>query len=336
MSHRSDMATRLTELPFMLADRPYTQKELVDHFGVDRKTIKSTIDALTKPHKITEKREGRHVYYYSIGGYKRPLFTPAELAALLLAQEAIGSTGLTAISSPFARHAESLLRKVRDALPPSLSEKLDALAAVYGSATAPAKDFAPHAEKIDRLTDAAVARRRVVMRYHSLTSGKVNERKFDPYAVYFDPDGATIKVIGHDHEHERISTFSVDRIRRIRETGERFQRPPGWDLRDYLARYCFNGIHDEPIRVRLRAHGVTASVFAERTFHRSQREIERDPPGAERPESITIEMEVARGRGLVRFILSWAPEVEVISPAELRCDVADAHRKAQARCEGEE
>jgi predicted DNA-binding transcriptional regulator YafY len=126
MSHRSDMATRLTELPFMLADRPYTQKELVDHFGVDRKTIKSAIDALTDPYKITEKREGRHVYYYSIGGYKRPLFTPAELAALLLAQEAIGSTGLTAISSPFARHAESLLRKVRDSLPPSLSEKLDA------------------------------------------------------------------------------------------------------------------------------------------------------------------------------------------------------------------
>lgn len=336
MSHRSDMATRLTELPFMLADRPYTQKELVDHFGVDRKTIKSAIDALTDPYKITEKREGRHVYYYSIGGRKRPDFTALELAALLLAQEAIGSTGLTAISSPFARHAESLLQKVRDWLPPSLIEKMDALAAVYGSATAPAKDFAPHAEKIDRLTDAAVARRRVVMRYHSLTSGDVKERKFDPYSVYFDPDGATIKVIGHDHEYGRISTFSVDRIRRVRETGERFQRPPNWDLRDYLARHCFNGIHGEPIRVRLRAHGVTASVFAERTFHRSQREIERYPEGAERPESITIEMEVARGRGLVRFILSWAPEVEVMEPEELRRQVAEAHRQALARCGGGE
>jgi proteasome accessory factor B len=128
----------------------------------------------------------------------------------------------------------------------------------------------------------------------------------------------------------------VDRIRRVRETGERFQRPPDWDLRDYLARHCFNGIHDEPIRVRLRAHGVTASVFAERTFHRSQREIERFPEGAERPESITIEMEVARGRGLVRFILSWAPEVEVMEPEELRRQVAEAHRQALARGGGGE
>jgi len=332
MSHSDKMAARFAELPYLLAERPYTQKELMDHFKADRKTIKSSIDALSERHRITEKKEGRHVYYHSVGGYKRPNFIPVELAALLLAQEAIGSTGLTAISSPFARHAESLLQKVRDALPPSLSEKLDAMAAVYGSATAPAKDFTPYAGTIDRLTNAAVERRRVLMRYHTLHSGEVKERKLDPYAVYFDPDGATIKVIGYDHEREKIITFSVDHIRRIRETGERFERPPDWNLRDHLARYCFNGIHDEPIRVRLRAHGVTASIFAERTFHRSQREIERYPAGSERPESITIEMEVAKGRGLVRFILSWAPDVEVISPPELRHQVADAYRQALARC----
>lgn len=181
MSHKSDMAMRFAELPFLLAERPHSQKELMERFGVDRKTIKSSIDALTRPHKITETRDGRNIFYSIPGGNKSLKLNPAELAALLLAQEAIGSTGLTAISSPIARHAKSLLQKVRDALPPSLCEKLNALAAVYGSATAPAKDFAPHAEKIDRMTDAAVARRRIVMSYHSLTSGEVKERKFDPY-----------------------------------------------------------------------------------------------------------------------------------------------------------
>jgi predicted DNA-binding transcriptional regulator YafY len=332
MSHSDKMATRFEELPYMLAERPHTQKELVEHFKADRKTIKSSINTLKKRHKITETKEGRHIYYYSIGGYKRPNFTALEMATLLLAQEAIGSTGLTAISSPFARHAESLLQKVRDSLPASLREKLDAMVAVYGSATAPAKDFTPYAGTIDRLTNAAVERRRILMRYHSLNSGEVKERKFDPYAVYFDPDGATIKVIGYDHEHGEIRTFSVDHIQRFRETGERFKRPPDWDLRDHLARYCFNGIHGEPIKVRLRVHGVTASVFAERTFHRSQREIERYPPSSERPDSITIEMEVAGGRGLVRFILSWAPEIEVISPPELLRQVAESHRQALARC----
>jgi predicted DNA-binding transcriptional regulator YafY len=336
MSHADKMAARFAELPFILAERPHTQKELADRFNTDRKTIKSSIEALRERHKITEKREGRNVYYHSVGGYKRPDFTPLEMATLLLAQEAIGSTGLTAISSPFARHAESLLQKVRDSLPASLSEKLDAMASVYGSATAPAKDFTPYAGTIDRLTSAAVERRRILMRYRSLNSGEVKERKLDPYAVYFDPDGATIKVIGYDHEHKEIRTFSVDHIQRMREAGERFKRPPDWDLRDHLAKYCFNGIHGEPIKVRLRAHGVTASVFAERTFHRSQREVERYPPGSERPDSITVEMEVAGGRGLVRFIVSWSPDVEVISPLALRRLVAEAHRQALARCAGGE
>jgi predicted DNA-binding transcriptional regulator YafY len=333
MSHADKMAARLFELPLILAERQYTQKELVGHFKTDRKTIKNNINTLKKHYKIVEKHEGRNVYYQIAGGYKRPNFTALEMAALLLAQEAIGATGLTAISSPFAIHAESLLRKVRDSLAPSLIEKLDAMAAVYGSATAPAKDFTPYAKTIDQLTSAAVERRRILMRYHSLNSGEVKERKLDPYAVYFDPDGATIKVIGFDHEHEEIRTFSVDRIIRMRENGERFKRPPDWNLRDHLARYCFNGIHGEPIKVRLRVYGVTASVFAERTFHRSQREIERDPSDFERPDSITIEMEVAGGRGLARFILSFAPEIEVLSPPELRRQVADAHRKALKRCE---
>lgn len=113
MSHSDKMAERLANLPYLLAERPRTQKELVDHFKVDRKTIKSNIDALKKQHKITIKREGRHVIYSSAGEYKRPNFTSLEMAALLLAQEAIGATGLTAISSPFTRHAESLLQKVQ-------------------------------------------------------------------------------------------------------------------------------------------------------------------------------------------------------------------------------
>jgi predicted DNA-binding transcriptional regulator YafY len=333
-SHRGEMAARLVELLSLLAERRYTQKELMAHFGVDRKTIKRTIDAQSVHHPIAEEREGRHVYYYLSEEFKSPTFTLAESATLLLAQGAIGTTGLTAISSPFAKYAHSLLNKVRAALPPTFHEKLDAMAAVYGSATAPAKDFAPYAGMIDRLTTAAVEHRCVWMRYHTLHSGEVKERKIDPYAVYFDPDGATIKVIGYDHERKDTIPFSIDHIRSLSVTNERFTRPLDFDLREHLAKYCFNGIHGQPVTVRLRAYGVTAAIFAERTFHRSQREIERHPPGSERPEHLTIEMQVASGRGLVRFVLSWAPDIEVLSPDELRHEVAEAFRRALVRCEG--
>jgi predicted DNA-binding transcriptional regulator YafY len=217
-----------------------------------------------------------------------------------------------------------------------LHEKLDALAAVFGSASVPAKDFARFAETIERLTDAAVERKRIRIRYYALHADRVSERLVDPFAVYFDPDGATLKLIGYDHKREAIIPFAIDHILSIRETREQFTRPEGFDLREFLSENCFNGIHGEAVEVRLRARGVTARVFAERTFHRTQRTIEKTERTEEAEETTTIEMRVAGGRGLVRFILSWGPDVEVLHPVELRREVAEAHRRALAMYERDE
>jgi predicted DNA-binding transcriptional regulator YafY len=269
------------------------------------------------------------------------------------------------------------------------------LAGIIGSATVPAKDFSSSAEIIDRLTNAAAARHRVRIRYYSLHRDALTERVLDPYAIYFDPDGATLKVIGYDNFRSRITPFAIDHIRSLRETQERFKRPAHFNLREFLIDNCFNGIHGEPVTVRLRASGVAARVFAERSFHPSQRVIDRhigikgvpvhneggakakksEPaiakqlvPGAagsvrgvttssqlyaikSRPESTipnktmserqspqvssreqtTIEMRVAGGRGLMRFILSWGADVEVLDPPALRDEVAHAHREAALR-----
>ncbi len=332
MSHRGDLTERMVLIPLLLAERPRSQKELTSRFSVNRKTIKRDIDVLSLHYPIEEEIQGREVQYGFSDGYKfkPPPLTPSELAPLLLAQESIAATGLTAFGSPFAEFINSMLAKVRSSLPQSLRERLDALASVFGTAAAPAKDFAPHAETIERLTNAAVARHRLSVRYYSLNEDRVTDRDVDPYSVYFDPDGATLKLIAYDHRRKEISPLAIDHIRSLRETGDSFERPAGFDLREFLAENCFNGIHGEPILVRLRAHGVTARIFAERTFHRSQRQIERKPHTADDDETTTIEMRVARGRGLVRFILSWSPDIEVLAPDEVIKQVADAHRRSLA------
>ncbi|MGH9941508.1 MAG: helix-turn-helix transcriptional regulator [Pyrinomonadaceae bacterium] len=334
MGHRGDLTSRVLELQLKLLEGRRSQQELAAHFGVNGKTIRRDIEVLSRLLPVTEERDGRQVYYRFSEDqrYVQPSFTPAEIATLLLAQESIAATGLTAIASPFAAHARSLLDKVRQSLPYFVRGHLGALASVIGSATAPAKDFSPHARVLDQLTDAAVEGRRVRVRYYTLVRDAVSERDLDPYAVYFDPDGATLKVIAYDHVSRSIRPFAVDHIRHLRPTGARFTRPPDFDLRAYLADNCFNGIHGAPVTVRLRAYGTTARVFAERTFHHTQRIIERTSRTDTAAEETTaIEMRVASGRGLVRFILSWAPDVEVLSPPELRREVAEAHRRALAR-----
>jgi predicted DNA-binding transcriptional regulator YafY len=345
MSHRGDLTERLALIPILLTDRPCTQRELAERFQVNRRTIRRNVDELSRHHPIVIQRKGREVEYGFSNNYqyRSPVFTPGELATLLLAQESIAATGLTRIGTPFARYGHSLLKKVRSSLPPSLRQTLDMLASIIGSAAVPAKNFSASAEIIDQLTQAAASRRRVRMRYYSLHRDAMTERVVDPYAVYFDPDGATLKLIGYDNFRSRITPFAIDHIRSLRDTNEPFKRPANFNLRDYLTEHCFNGIHGEPVTVRLRAYGVTARVFAERSFHPSQRVIDRQNHGSRgelngsldlksaaprQGESTTIEMRVAGGRGLLRFILGWGPEVEVLEPTDLRCQVAAAHRDA--------
>ncbi len=324
MSHRGDLTERLITILILLAERPHTQQELAQRFGVDAVTIRRNMTELTRHFMIVDDKVGRERVYRFSDNYEfhPPNLTPGELATLLLAQQAIGATGLTAFGTPFGRYGYSLLNKVRAALPKALRTKLDALANIFGSAAVPAKDYSAHADTIDRLTNAAMSQRRIRMRYCTLHSGKTKERLFDPYAVYFDPDGATLKVIGYDHERQTIIPFSIDHVESLNETTEEFVRPPEFSLPEFLTKNCFNGIHGEPLTVQLRARGTTARVFAERTFHQSQIELGRTTDATGNVETITIQMTVARGRGLERFILSWLPDVEVLEPAELRQKIA--------------
>lgn len=324
MSHRGDLTERLITILILLAERPRTQQELTQRFEVDAVTIRRNLTELTRHYMIVDDKVGRERVYRFSDNYEfhPPNLTPGELATLLLAQQAIGATGLTAFGTPFGRYGYSLLNKVRAALPKALQAKLDALANIFGSAAVPAKDYSAHADTIDRLTNAAMSQRRIRMRYSTLHSGKTKERLFEPYAVYFDPDGATLKVIGYDHERQTIIPFSIDHVESLNETTEEFVRPPEFNLSEFLTQNCFNGIHGEPLTIQLRARGTTARVFAERTFHPSQSELDRTTDAAGNVETITIQMTVARGRGLERFILSWLPDVEVLEPPELGQKIA--------------
>ncbi len=205
-----------------------------------------------------------------------------------------------------------------------MQEKLDELARVYGTALIPAKDYSVFAETIHQLTTAAAERRRVRLFYRS-HGRPPGERAFEPYAVYFDPDGGTLKTLGHDAKSGEIRPFNVDHILQLDLTDERFERPADFDFERFMEANCFNGIHGDPVTVRLRATGSTANVFAERQFHPSQKTLVKTD------SSVEIELTVAGGRGLERFILSWLPDIEVLSPPNLRAKIFEILEKSLNR-----
>lgn len=323
MSYRTELTARLIEIPFRLAQNKCSRQTLAKEFGVNAKTISRDIDALGYQYPIISKRIGREVFYEFADGFEFnfPKLSPSELATLLLAQEAIAGIGITAQGSPYAKYADSLLKTIRDSLPFSIRERMDALSGVYGSAITPAKKFTEHTQTIEFLTNAAVTQRKIEIRYRSLNRNEEKPRVLEPYAVYFDPDGATLKLIAFDANHHQLRVFSVERIVSFKELNEKFTRPKDFNLKKYLDENCFNGIHGKPVTVRLKTTGITARIFAERIFHPSQKVVERKQRRGNSPETITIEMRVASGRGLNRFILSHLPNIEVISPIELKVEI---------------
>jgi predicted DNA-binding transcriptional regulator YafY len=320
MSYRQHLTERLIQILFKLVRRPHSRQELACEFKVDPKTISRDIDALTKEFPIVDEQKGREVFYKFTDDYKYiiPPFSVEEVAVILLAQQSIAEIGFISGSTQTFNHSKSLLEKIRQALPYSIVNKLSAYSEIYGSSVIPAKNFAVHIQTIDELTSCAIRRKKASINYLGLNNNAAETRIIHPYSVYFDPDGATLKLIGFDEKRGRKTVFSVDRIQKINESDEKFIRPKDYDLKKYLDENCFNGIYGEPVTVQLKTKGVTARIFAERKFHPSQKVVERKRKRGSSPETITIEMRVARGRGLERFIIGWLPDIEVISPMELR------------------
>lgn len=316
---RNNLSSRLHDLEHYLTVQPRTQKEIAEHFAVDRKTVSRAVDKLTQTADVSEEKRGRNtIYFIADTDFNSPKFTSIELAALVLSQEAILAGGAFAYDSPFAAAGKSLIKKVRAKMPPRVRRNLEEFSKIIGTAVVPNKDYSKFGGVIEELTTAALEQRTVSMRYDSLSSSRDEIRLFDPYNIYLDPDGATLKTIGYDRRNKRISPFSLDRIKSIKITKENFTRPPDFDLREFLSKNCFNGIHGEPSAVRLKVMGVTAAIFAERQFHPSQKIVSLKKSKNRQIEEVEIEMRVASGRGLERFVLSWLPDIEVVAPDALR------------------
>lgn len=329
MSSRNAHTERLIQVLFKLIREKQSRQGLAKEFCVDVKTIDRIIDALGQEFPIIEEKIGREMWYGFADSNKLRILnlTPEETATMLLAQRSIAGIGITANGSQYAKYADSLLEKVRGSLPASIVKKMDELSNVYGSAVIPAKDFSKHTEIIDRLASSAIQQKKVEIQYLGLNSNEIEKRIVQPYSVYFDPDGATLKLVAFDEKRDRKSVFSVDRIQKINVLGDKFTRP-NFQLKDYLEENCFNGIHGEPMTVKLKAKGVTARIFNERKFHPSQKVIERKQRRGNSPETITIELRIAKGRGLERFILGWLPDLEIVSPPELKDEIRQTLQKS--------
>jgi predicted DNA-binding transcriptional regulator YafY len=121
-----------------------------------------------------------------------------------------------------------------------------------------------------------------------------------------------------------MRTFKVERIRDLSVLPRTFEAPE----EDVVAqlRRAWDIIADQPAtRVVLRFRPEVAGRVMEASWHPSQEVTELADGSLEWSATVAGTIEIRL------WILSWGSDVEVVSPVELRDDVAATHRRAAAQ-----
>ncbi len=231
--------------------------------------------------------------------------TLAETAALLMSRDLLRPTGVlplgSAVTSAFekigrvlSRDAQQLLEQMRESV---------GVRAIGGKLQAPA---AEHVALIER---ALLERRRLDMRYYSMSRDEENSRQVDPYHLTVFDGG--FYLVGYCHWRKAERIFAVERIRELRMLALRFTVRPGFNAEEYL-KHSWGIIRGEIVPVKIIFSRSVARYIRDRFWHPSQKLRELSEGRLE------VTLRVADTLELRRWILGYGPEAEVVEPAAIR------------------
>jgi predicted DNA-binding transcriptional regulator YafY len=220
----------LTVLEILQAREHVGGAELAERLEVNLRTVQRYITRLQDLSIPVESVRGTAGFYYLKPGFRLPplMFTDEEAFAVALGLRALRQLGLSA----FAPATEGAVAKLGRVLPPAVRESIEAVEEVVAMEAGPWVISTP-AEILVRISMAIRARRRVVFDYESHT-GEAMRREIEPYGV-LHLDGRWYAV-GRCLLRQALRTFRLDRVTRAEMADEPFERPAGFDIREYMLR----------------------------------------------------------------------------------------------------
>lgn len=154
------------------------------------------------------------------------------------------------------------------------------------------------------LVDAAGRRLQVELDYLKPDAAEPESRSVDPFVVVF-AEGHSY-LIGHDHDRAEIRVFRLDRVLEARVTKQSFTAPSGFDPADFLdSGKVYRADAEVEVTVRY------SSRVARWVIERGGSEIREDG-------SVILTHTVADPGWIVRHVLRYGPDAEVLEPSEAR------------------
>lgn len=239
---------RLFALILLLQNRPnLTSKELAGHFGVSRRTVFRDLRALSESGVPLTYAEGGG--YEILEGYQLPplMLSAREAATLLVGTEFMKLQP----DASLRKDAGEVELKVRSVLPVEVRDYIDRLK--DRTVLDPYWLHSPEDEDEEKgrwyeLSEAVARQRSLTMEYLVESRGEMTRRKVDPLGLVYYTDHWNL--IAYDHLRKDVRNFRLDNIHSMHVLMERFERPDGFDLAEFVKES--GGVEKRRIVIRIR------------------------------------------------------------------------------------
>lgn len=277
-----------------------------DQLEVSRRTILRDIEFLRTewgaPIQYDESRKG---YFLPDPAWTLPALKleRREVFALGIAQKLIGAFRGT----PLEREMRSALARVAESLEGRVSIRPELLTqhiSVMG------EDYAPQDPKIWTAVLQSIERNEQIHITYCTFRGEEKAYRVDPY--HLTAYHGDWYLVGWHHRRNKTATFAVSRIQSVSVSGAFFSLPDTAEIQRHMAEGFGITGGEDIMKVRLKFSASVAPYIAGRIWHPSQ-QMKPQKDGA-----LELVIETRGWKELVRFILSWLPDVEVIEPWVLR------------------
>lgn len=310
--NRPQIARWAQLIDWLQRETNFTSRRAAGELGVTDRTIRADLDGLRESGVPVEWDARRNTYYLTDPAAPLPVlfFSRDDFAAFLVAQHALEALGDGLAAATLAGITDRLAAHLPERVyvePQSLVQHLRVLQSGPRTAARPAFHTT--------LLEAVEARQIVALRYYTASRDATTERHVEPYALA--QQAGRWYVAAYCYHADGWRDFRLDRIETLEVTGAIFAG------RTFDADAYFDaafGMHrgDAAHEVHLRFSAYQSRWMREETWHPSQH-VTENADG-----TLDLMMEVEGLPALVRWVLSYGPEVEVIGPPALRAAVADA------------
>ncbi len=328
---RSDRSLNKTErlfaLVLLLQNRPnMTSRDLAEHFAVSRRTIFRDLRTLGESGvPLTYAEDGG---YEILDGYQLPplMLSAREAATLLVGAE---FTKLQPDAS-LRTDADAVAMKIRSVLPDSVKGYIDSLQertvlSPFHETQSTRSATGDEQGLWFELSEATARQRVVKMTYYVASRDEETVREVDPLGLVYYADHWNL--IAYDHLRETVRNFRLDQIRKLRTRFDTFERPAGFDLREFLRERG-----ESPTNVRMTVRFQDRAWRWARPQMPADVEQELPEPAADGGGGWTrVTFEFENVDYVARWLLRYGTDADVVEPEALREAVAAQARAVAAQ-----